>query len=158
MKRGSTLFLKIALFIIGAPILAICIFWLPRIASYFGQLESHLLQYFIFLVGYGTAIPFFVALYQAYRLLSYIDKNQAFSDLFVRDLKNIKYCAMIISSFYVVASPLLYVLAEIDDAPGFIVIGIVIAFASFVIAVFAAVLQRLLQEAINIKSENDLTI
>jgi hypothetical protein len=37
-------------------------------------------------------------------------------------------------------------------------IGLVIIFASMVIAVFAAVLQRLLQEAIHIKSENDLTI
>jgi hypothetical protein len=31
-------------------------------------------------------------------------------------------------------------------------------FASMVIAVFAAVLQRILQEAIDIKSENDLTV
>jgi hypothetical protein len=36
--------------------------------------------------------------------------------------------------------------------------GSAIIFASMVIAVFAAVLQRLLQEAINIKSENDLTV
>jgi hypothetical protein len=31
-------------------------------------------------------------------------------------------------------------------------------FASLVIAVFAAVLKRLLQQAIDIKSENDLTV
>ena len=37
-------------------------------------------------------------------------------------------------------------------------VGLVIIFASMVIAVFAAVLQRLLQEAIDIKSENDLTV
>jgi hypothetical protein len=34
----------------------------------------------------------------------------------------------------------------------------VVIFASMVIAVFAAVLQRLLQEAIDIKSENDLIV
>ena len=38
------------------------------------------------------------------------------------------------------------------------IVGMVLIFASMVIAVFAAVLQRLLQEAINIKSENDLTV
>ena len=54
--------------------------------------------------------------------------------------------------------PLFYLIAEIDDAPGIILIGMVIIFASMVIAVFAAVLQRLLQEAIDIKSENDLTV
>ncbi|HDR6753118.1 TPA: DUF2975 domain-containing protein, partial [Bacillus thuringiensis] len=37
-------------------------------------------------------------------------------------------------------------------------VGLIIVFASLVIAVFAAILQRLLQEAINIKSENDLTV
>ena len=54
--------------------------------------------------------------------------------------------------------PLFYLVAERDDAPGIILIGMVIIFASIVIAVFAAVFQRLLQEAINIKSENDLTV
>jgi hypothetical protein len=45
-----------------------------------------------------------------------------------------------------------------SGAPGGIVIGLVIIFASIVIAVFAAVLQKLLRNAIDIKSENDLTI
>ncbi|MGV2643750.1 DUF2975 domain-containing protein, partial [Clostridium perfringens] len=47
---------------------------------------------------------------------------------------------------------------EKDDAPGIILIGMALIFASIVIAVFAAVLQKLLQEAIDIKSENDLTV
>lgn len=34
----------------------------------------------------------------------------------------------------------------------------VIACAPIAVAVFAAILQRLLQDAINIKSENDLTV
>jgi hypothetical protein len=49
-------------------------------------------------------------------------------------------------------------MAEVDDAPGLILVGMVPIFTSLVIAVFAAVLQRLLQEAIDIKSENDLTV
>lgn len=54
--------------------------------------------------------------------------------------------------------PFVYNVAELDDAPGLIIIGMVPIFASMVIAVFAAVLQRLLEEAIHIKSENDLTV
>lgn len=54
--------------------------------------------------------------------------------------------------------PLFYLMAEADDAPGIIVIGLVMIFASMVIGVFAAVLQKLLKEAIDIKSENDLTV
>ena len=107
---------------------------------------------------YAAAIPFYFALYQAFKLLSYIDKNKAFSELSVKALKNIKYCAITISSLYVLGMPLFYLMAKKDDAPGIILIGLVIIFASMVIAVFAAVLQRLLQEAIDIKSENDLTV
>ena len=33
MKRGSTLFLKIAVILIGFPVLALCIFLLPQIAN-----------------------------------------------------------------------------------------------------------------------------
>lgn len=105
-----------------------------------------------------SAIPFFVALYQAFKLLCYIDKNKAFSELSVKFLKKIKNCAITISGLYVVGMPLFYMIAELDDAPGAVVIGMMLVFAPMVIAVFAAVLQRLLKEAIDIKSENDLTV
>ncbi len=42
--------------------------------------------------------------------------------------------------------------------PPFGIVGLLIIFVSLVIAIFAAVLQRLLQEVTNIKLENDLTV
>jgi hypothetical protein len=54
--------------------------------------------------------------------------------------------------------PLYYLMAERVDPPSIMPIGLIIIFASMVIAVFAAVLQKLLKEAIDIKSENDLTV
>lgn len=87
-----------------------------------------------------------------------LDKNNAFSELSVRALKIIKYCAFTISILYTASLPFLYFIADEDDAPGLIVIGLVIIFASIVVAVFAAVLQKLLNNAIDIKSENDLTV
>ncbi|WP_336764690.1 DUF2975 domain-containing protein [Paenibacillus sp. USHLN196] len=158
MKRGTTIFLKLAVFLIGAPILALCIFGIPWLANnpvnpnYAGAL------YPIVIMMYVSVIPFIVALYQAFRLLSYIDKNEAFSLMSVKSLKTIKYCAIVISGIYVVMLPFVYVVAEKDDAPGLILMGMVPIFASLVIAVFSAVLQRLLQEAIDIKSENDLVV
>ncbi|AKI92326.1 DUF2975 domain-containing protein [Bacillus subtilis] len=160
MNRMSTIFLKIALVLIGIPILALCIFLVPKMANYSAELFPNIayIKYLVFIYLYVTAIPFYFALYQAFKLLSYIDKNKAFSGLSVRALKNIKYCAVTISIFYAAGMPVFYLMAEIDDAPGIIVIGLVIIFASMVIAVFAAVLQKLLKEAIDIKSENDLTV
>lgn len=160
MERGTTLFLKAAVIVIGLPILALCIFAVPVIASFMVELypDHSYLKYLVYIVFYGAAIPFYFALYQAFKLLNYIDMNNAFSELSVRVLKNIKYCAIIISCIFVLGMPLFYLFAERDDAPGVIVIGMVLVFASMVIAVFAAVLQRLLKEAIDIKSENDLTV
>jgi DNA-binding Xre family transcriptional regulator len=160
MKRVSTLFLKIAVILIGVPILALCIFLVPEIAKFAEELFPNLpyIKYLVLIYLYGTAIPFYFALFQAFKLLSYIDKNKAFSELSVRALKNIKYCAITISILYLAGMPLFYLMAEIDDAPGIILIGLVVIFASMVIAVFAAVLQSLLKNAIDIKSENDLAI
>ncbi|GAC41926.1 DUF2975 domain-containing protein [Paenibacillus popilliae] len=160
MERGTTLFLKVTVFLIGIPVLALCIFLVPGIANFAAELYpgNTYIKYLVFIDLYATVIPFYFALYQAFKLLSYIDKNKAFSELSVRVLKNIKYCAITISSLYVVGMPLFYLIGDKDDAPGFIVIGMVIVFASMVIAVFAAVLQKLLKEAIDIKSENDLTV
>lgn len=158
MKQYSTIFLRIAVIIIGIPVLALCIFglyWLTKNPA--NPNYAHII-YPIVIGIYVSAIPFFGALYQALRLLSYIDKNKAFSELSVKALRNIKYCANIISIVYVVILPFVYLVAEKDDAPGLIIMGMVPIFASMAIAVFAAVLQRLLQDAIDIKSENDLTV
>ncbi|MFZ3579215.1 DUF2975 domain-containing protein [Virgibacillus sp. DJP39] len=160
MKRGSTLFLKLAVILMGIPILALCIFVVPEIAEFAGELypDSSYMKYLVLFDMYAAAIPFYFALYQAFKLLSYIDRNKAFSELSVSALKNIKYCAITISTLYVLGMPLFYLMAERDDAPGIILIGMVIIFASFVIAVFAAVLQKLVKNAIDIKSENELTV
>jgi len=128
----------------------LCIFWLPSFVNYL---------HFAILIGvYASAITFFFALYQAFKLLNYIDKNKAFSELSVTALKNIKYCAITICVIYSGIIPFIFPVADADDAPGLVAIPLIIVFASIVVAVFAAVLQKLLKEAIEIKSENDLTV
>ncbi|MNB94931.1 hypothetical protein D3C75_420930 [compost metagenome] len=160
MERGSTLFLKAALILISIPVLALCIFVVPEIAGFAAELypDHAYLKVLVLLDLYASVIPFYFALYLAFRLLSYIDRNKAFSELSVTALKQIKYCALAFSGVYVLGMPLFYLMAEKDDAPGIIVIGMVLIFAGMVIAVFAAVLQKLLKEAIDLKSENDLTV
>ena len=160
MEKVTTMFLKIAVILLGVPVLALCIFLVPELANVAVQLlpEFDYIKYFVFIAFDASAIPFYFALYQAFKLLRYIDKNQAFSDLSVKALMKIKYCAITISILHVLILPLFYVFAELDDAPGVIFVGLVVPFASMVIAVFAAVLQKLLQEAITIKTENDLTV
>jgi len=140
-------------------VLALCIFLVPEMANFVANLYPNIapIKYLVFIVMYGAAVPFYVALYQAFNLLQYIDENTAFSELSVKSLKNIKRCAVTISGLYVLGLPLFHFIAKKMEPPIGLV-GLIIIFASFVSAVFTAILQRLLQEAINIKSENDLTV
>ena len=158
MKRGSTIFLKIAVFLIGVIVLSLCIFFLPWLANDTAEMfpEFAFLQYPVLLGLYVTTIPFFVALYQAIRLLKLIDNEDAFSESSVNSLNLIKYCAITISILYVIGSFLL--MSQSALHPGIAIIGFIIIFASVVIAVFAGVLQKLLRNVLDIKSENDLTV
>ncbi|HSD56013.1 MAG TPA: DUF2975 domain-containing protein [Candidatus Saccharimonadales bacterium] len=154
MKQGTTIFLRGAIVLIGLAALAICIFLLPA-----GISSDETGMYRPILAGmYLPAVPFFLALYQALKLLGYIDKNNAFSDLAVRALGRIKYCAVAISALFAAGMPYIFHAADKDDAPGVVALGLVIVFASFVIATAAALFQRLFQNALDIKSENDLTV
>jgi hypothetical protein len=107
---------------------------------------------------YITAVPFFFALYQALKLLNLIDKNKAFTHDSVVAFRNIQYCAYIISGLFILGMPYIFHVADRDDAPGVVAIGLVIIGASFVIGTFSAVMHTLVRNAVDIKSENDLTV
>lgn len=160
MKRGSTIFLRGVVFLIGIVVLAIYVFALPWLASVAAEwLPAYpFLRVLALTVWYATAVPFYFALYQVFKLLGFIDRNEAFSELSVKALKAIKYCAVSVSILFMASLPTVYFMAQADDAPGLMLIGLIIAFAPIVIATFAAVLQKLLKDAIDIKSENDSTI
>lgn len=160
MKKSSTLLLKIVIVLMGIPVLAVCIFLLPIILKDAAE-SSYKMAYVLYSISalmYITAIPYFYSLYQGMLLLKYIDYNNAFSDLAITSLKKIKISATIISLVYFAGMPLFFILGEVDDAPGVILMGMIFIFAPGVIAVFAAVLQKLLQNAIDFKTENELTI
>lgn len=154
MKRGSTLFLRLVLALIALGVLLLCVFVLPfgirtDVTGYYGPLLLSL---------YIPAMPFYIALYQALKLLEYIDKNQAFSNYAVTAFKRIKLCAIAISGLFVLGLPYIFYVGDSDDAPGVVLLALVIIFASLVIGTFAAVLQKLIQSAVDIKVENDLTV
>lgn len=154
----STLFLKVALVLVGTPILALALFGLYWLIRNPANPDYAYILYPIVTGLYLSVIPFYFAFGQAYKLLNYIDENQAFSEWSVKALKKIKYSAITFCSFYVIILPFVILLAESDDAPGLVIMGMVPIFASIIIAVFAAVLQKLLKEAIDIKSENELIV
>ena len=108
--------------------------------------------------AYIASISFFVALYQAFKLLGYIGQNKVFSLDSVKALRTIKYCAKSLVGFIVVAEAYLFIARPGDDIAGGIFMGLLIIFVSGVVATVTAVFERTLQSAVEMKSENDLTI
>ena len=158
MKLKTTVFLKLAVFIIGFVSLLLCVFWLPWLAERTAEMNPEVahLRYPVLVGIYLTAIPFYLALYRALKLLNYIDTKNAFSELAVNTLRHIKNYAFVIAGLYVVG--MFFLGFEKALHPGIGLLGLAIIFASVIIAFFAAVLQELLRSALEIKSENDLTV
>jgi hypothetical protein len=98
-----------------------------------------------------------VALYQGFKLLGYAGHDQVFSPAAVKSLRTIKFCALAIIGFVAVGE--IFIMAhDSDDRAGGVFIGVLITFGSIVIAAAAATFERILQNAVEMKSENDLTV
>ena len=159
MKKSSTVFLQVVIVLIGVVALAIMIrFPLTEGRAVNLDLFSIYSNPFI-IYGYVVSIAFFVALYQAFKLLGYIGQNRVFSLNSVKTLRTIKYCAIVLGILIVMAGLYIRIFhAEGDDPAGFIAMCIATTFISIVIATAAAVFEKTLQSAVDIKSENDLTV
>jgi hypothetical protein len=111
-------------------------------------------------LAYAGSIPFFIALYQAIKVLGYVGKNKVFSPEVVKALRTIKYCALAIIGFVVLEEIFILLMSNGDnDNPGApIFLGVLIIFPSIVVATAAAMFERILRNAVDLKSENDLTV
>jgi hypothetical protein len=158
MKLIKTSLLKVSIYLLGLIVLILSIFWIPWAAREISNLypEYAFLRYPVQIGIYLTTIPFFFALFQSNKLLVNIEKMNAFSEVAVESLKNIKHCAIAIVGLYVIGIILLISQNALHPSIG--LIGLSITFASIVIAIFAALLQELLKNAVEVKSENDLTV
>ena len=159
MKRSSTIFLQAVIVLVGFGAIALLL-WEPQVEgvnAHATNFEIYFKDPFIALVYVGS-IPFFIALYQAFRVLGYAGQNKVFSQAAVKALQTIKYCALTIIGFVVVEEIFIMLNHGSDDAAGGVFMGVLITFGSIVIATAAAMLKPILQNAVDLKSENDLTV
>ncbi|OGE31320.1 hypothetical protein A3E66_04530 [Candidatus Daviesbacteria bacterium RIFCSPHIGHO2_12_FULL_37_16] len=158
MKKGSTLFLKVVICLIAIGALAGMI-WFPQTEGRAANLDliSIYTDPFIIYI-YIASTPFFVGLYQAFKLLNFIDGSYAFSQGAVNTLRNMKFASLSLIGFIALALFYIRFFAQGDDPAGPTALGILASFAAAVIATASAVFQKLLQNAVDLKSENDLTV
>lgn len=159
MKKISIVFLQAVVVLIGIAALTILL-WVPLTEGRASNLDLFSIYFDPFILyGYAASIAFFVALYKTFKLLGYIGQNKVFSSNSVKALKSIKYCAIILSILIVLAGIYIRLFHDKEDDPaGFLTICIVTTFVAIVVATASAIFEKLLQNAIDMKSENELTI
>lgn len=158
MKRSATVFLQLVIVLIGIGTLALML-WEPHIEgrnAHATVFEIYFKDPFLAYVYMGS-IPFFTALYQAFKVLGYAGQNKIFSQAAVKALRTIKYCALAIIGF-VAVSVIFMMFSDQDDRPQGVFLRILVTFPAIVVATAAAMFERILQNAVEIKSENDLTV
>ncbi|MFO0912067.1 MAG: DUF2975 domain-containing protein [Pirellulales bacterium] len=159
MTRSSPIFLQAVVVLIGVAALGLLL-WEPHLEGRNAQATVFQIYFhdpFLAFVYLGS-VPFFVALYQAFRLLGYAGQNRVFSPAAVQSMRTIKYCALAIMAFVAVGEVIILITGDPDDRPAGVFMGILITFGSTVIATAAAMFERILQSAVEIKSEHDLTV
>ena len=154
MKKRSlvvpTIFLQAVIVLAGIGALALML-WEPHLEG--RNANATLFEIYFkdpFLAyAYLGSTPFFVALYQAFKVLGYIREIEAFSPATVKALRTIKFCALAIIGFVAVGE-LFIMLGNSDDRAGGVFIGILITFGSVVVATAAAMFERILQNAVRV--------
>ena len=160
MKRGSTIFLQALILLFGVGVFAFLLLE-PHLEG--RNVNATLFEVYFkdpFLAYiYLAFVPFFVGLYQAFRILGYARRNEMFFQRSVRALRIIKYCALTTAIFILGAEAYLFIFMRgKDDIAGGVMMGAFIILVSAIIATAAAVVGRNFQKPVDMKSKNELTV
>jgi hypothetical protein len=158
MRRSSVLFLQAVIVALGLAVLAFLL-WEPHVEgrnAHATPFEIYFNDPFLAYV-YLASIPFFVALYQACKALSYAGRNEVFTPPAVRALRTIKHCAMALVVLAMI-SFVFMLFGDAEDGPPGLFLRLIVIFPSIVVATAAAMIERILQSAVDLKAEHDLTV
>lgn len=161
MKSISIIFLQAVVALIAIGTLAVML-WEPHIEG--RNLHATVFEIYFkdpfLLYAYIASVSFFVGLYQVFKLLGYMRQNSVFSQNSVRALRTIKHCAIVLVAFILGAEAYFFIVqsSKGEDIAGGVAMGFFIIFIAIVIATAATLFEKIVQNAVAIKSENDLTI
>ncbi len=157
IKRTAIVFLQIAIMIVGLVVFTALLIE-PQIEgrnTHSTLFQTYFTDPFLAYI-YIASIPFFVALYQAFNVLRYARENKMLTQAAVKSIRIIKYCALVIAVSIILAIVYIKIAAQSshDDPAGAIMLGIVISFLSVVVTVVASMFEKIVQNAVEIKSKN----
>lgn len=160
MRKG-TWFLRLTLGCLALLVIAVGIIPFPIMLREMSTHAPNHLNIVVVILGVGiylVILGFLAAVLFAEQLLNVIDHEQAFSATAVTYLNRLKWALVVVTVGVWLWLPFIFAVTQLDDAPGLLLIGLVIAAAPLILTVFMAVLVRLWKAALQLKNENDLTV
>lgn len=150
MKQILILTLKTSLLVIGLGMLIFLIRF-PQTEGRAANLD--LLSIYkdpVIIYIYITFLPFFVCLYQIFKLLRNIEQNKFYSPAAIKAVRNIKYCSLSFIGFMAAAVYYVFVLSKTtnEDGAGAMVLGTGIIILTGLIAISSTKLQKYLEKRI----------
>lgn len=124
------------------------------LVSYAPEFAHCFLPWMIFLLI--TAVPVFIALIFAWKVFTEIGRNNSFSFINARYLKNIAHLAIIDTVYFFLGNVVM--LFANQSHPGILLASLLIDFLGIAVAVVCAALSHLVYKAAVINEENELTI
>lgn len=145
IKKWASFYLKLSGIACAIPVLFFCIRILPGIlAGALGEYPELLwVKYPMYFGFYLSGTLCLYVFYQTFRLLRLFDKGQMKDSMTHGILKTIRWSSLSISFVYLMMSPVIYYVADHEDAPGILLIELIILFAWIAVASLSIILESL---------------
>lgn len=161
LQKSSIVFLQAIVMLFGL-VSFVFLLWEPHLE---GRNENATLFQIYFndpflVCAYLGSIAFFVVLYSVFRLLGYIAQREIFTSHSINALKRIRVSSIILACFAIGFEFYIFTVSRRieEDIAGGVMMGLVLIFSSVITAAVANMFQKVLQRAVDIKTESDLTI
>lgn len=161
MKKIKTNYLKIALGAILLFILFLELLVTFNLLSTFFKQELYWQKILTYLGLYSAGILGILGILVVawvYRILRLIDQDDPFSQQALKLVMGIKNMMLGIFLALSITLPMFYHIADVEDAPGVVLIGLGLAAIPLAGVTFVATVEKLLERVIHMKLENDLTV
>ncbi len=158
MKKIKTNYLKIALGAILLFILFLELLVTFNLLSTFFKQELYWQKILTYLGLYSAGIIGILVVAWVYRILRLIDQDDPFSQQALKLVMGIKNMMLGIFLALSITLPMFYHIADVEDAPGVVLIGVGLAAIPLAGVTFVATVEKLLERVIHMKLENNLTV
>lgn len=150
LQKISVTFLQIVVVLVGIGVLALLL-WEPHLEG--RNVNATLFQIYFndpFLAYvYASSIFFFVALYQAFKVLGHVRNDETFSQATIKSLRTVRNCIITLAGLIAAADAYLFVFMRgEDDIAGGVAVSLFLMFVSMIIAATVAVFEGILRKGL----------